>query len=169
MKPIATPILLLMLAAAPAFALEPADATRLDAVAERGRHGMPFSLEKTTHVFTQTDTGGVQKVIAKDPKDAEQIRLIREHLRELAGEFARGDFSRPALIHGEAMPGLKEMKAAAGRIRYDYRDLPDGGQVDYVSQDPALIGAIHRYFDAQLRDHARHAVPRHGHHGRHGR
>jgi hypothetical protein len=38
---------------------------------------MPFDISKTTHIFEMTETGGVQQVIAKDPKDAEQIRLIR--------------------------------------------------------------------------------------------
>jgi hypothetical protein len=160
----------LALAAVPAAAVEPADNARLDEVAERGRHVMPFDLEKTTHVFTPMEDGGRQQVIAKSPADAEQIRLIREHLGQIAGAFSRGDFSGPERIHGETMPGLAALKnAGAGRIEYRYQELPDGARIDYVTRDAALIEAIHRYFDAQLSDHARHAVPGHEQHRMHGK
>jgi hypothetical protein len=159
-----------LLAAVSAGAAEPASESRLDEVAKRGARVMPFDLEKTTHVFTKTEKGGVQQVIAKDPSQGEQIGLIREHLSKIAREFAQGDFSDPAKIHGEAMPGLAELKAAKpGAIRIEYREIPAGGQIDYVTDDASLVGAIHRWFDAQLSDHARHAVPGHPHHLMHGR
>ena len=44
---------------APVFAAEPASEQRLDEVAERGAHVMPFDLEKTVHIFSKTDTGGI--------------------------------------------------------------------------------------------------------------
>lgn len=159
------PLAALCLVAAPAFAAEPADPARLDAVAERGRQVMPFDLEKTTHVFTPTEDGGRQEVVAKDPADAEQIRLIRAHLAEIAAAFGQGDFSGPARIHGDAMPGLAALRAAPpGRVEYRYQALPDGARIDYVSRDADLVEAVHRYFDAQLSDHARHVVPdREGH------
>jgi len=61
---------------------------------------MPFPLEQTTHVFRSSADGGTQRVVAKDRDDAEQIRLVREHLREEADRFAQGDFTDPAAIHG---------------------------------------------------------------------
>ncbi len=67
--------------------------TRQEEIAEKGGQVMPFDLEKTTHVFEKTQTGGVQKVVADDPNDAEQITLIREHLEEEAAAFRRGDLS----------------------------------------------------------------------------
>ncbi len=81
---------------------------RLDEVAQRGRHVMPFNLEQTTHVFTKTEYGGVQKVIVKDKANTDQIKLIREHLSTISQEFAQGDFSNPAKIHGDTMPGLSD-------------------------------------------------------------
>ncbi|HKJ92630.1 MAG TPA: c-type cytochrome, partial [Longimicrobiales bacterium] len=39
-----------------------------------GAHVMPFSLDRATHVFRATATGGVQQVVAKDAGDSEQIR-----------------------------------------------------------------------------------------------
>jgi hypothetical protein len=41
-------------------------------VAERGSSIMPFDLDRTTHHFAKTDTGGVQSVTADDPADATQ-------------------------------------------------------------------------------------------------
>ena len=60
-----------------------ADAERQAEVAQRGAEVMPFSLKATTHIFTKSDDGGNQQVIAKNLSDSGQIRLIRKHLREI--------------------------------------------------------------------------------------
>jgi len=131
---------------------------RLDAVAERGRHVMPFDLEKTLHVFDKKTYGGIQQVIAKNADNQDQIKLIRQHLTELVSRFQQGDFSKQRRIHGDTMPGLAEMSADYKRIRFTYRELPNGAEIEYATEESALIDAIHRYFYAQLRDHARHAI-----------
>lgn len=142
---------------------------RLDEVAQRGRHVMPFNLEQTTHVFTKTENGGVQQVIVKDKSNTGQIKLIREHLAKISQKFKQGDFSNPAKIHGDTMPGLDELqKAKPGQIRFDYQELVDGAEINYSTGDAALIKALHQWFDAQLSDHARHAVSGHSHHAIHG-
>jgi len=144
------------------YASEKTNNQRLDEVAERGSHVMPFDLEKTTHIFSKTDTGGIQQVIVKDKHDTEQIRLIRTHLSGIAEEFKRGDFSDPEKIHGASMPGLAELKAAEpGQIDIVYKELPDGAEITYNTSIEELRHAIHRWFNAQLSDHARHAVPGH--------
>lgn len=164
LKRFTIPFLIVLFAAMPAHAVEKADEKRLKEVAERGAHVMPFDLEKTTHVFSKTAKGGVQQVIAKDKSDKEQISLIRAHLSEISGEFRQGDFSKPAKIHGETMPGLAELKTAkAGEIKIEYTELSDGAQITYSTVVPKFIQAIHRWFDAQLSDHAHHAVPGHPH------
>ena len=121
---------------------------------------MPFSLEETLHVFEMTVEGGLQDVVAREGGGPEPIDLIREHLREQAERFARGDFGDPASIHGEDMPGLAELAAGAEGLEVVYSDLPDGGRITYTSGDPALITAIHRWFGAQLSDHAGDATSR---------
>jgi len=157
--------LLALMLAMPAYALEKADDQRLDEVAERGSHVMPFDLEKTVHIFSKTDTGGIQQVIVKDKSDVEQINLIRSHLSEIAEAFKQGDFSNPEKIHGASMPGLAELKAAkSGQLQIMYRELPDGAEIAYATSIEKLKHAIHRWFDAQLSDHARHAVPGHNTH-----
>jgi len=127
-------------------------------VADRGADVMPFALEDTTHVFRPTEEGGVQSVVADDPDDDEQIALIREHLRDESERFARGDFSDPASIHGEQMPGLQTLSEGAGAIDITYVDQPGGGEVTYVTDDPELVDALHDWFDAQLSDHGHDAV-----------
>ncbi len=131
--------------------------TRQEEIAEKGAEVMPFDLEKTTHIFEKTETGGVQKVVADDPNDAEQVALIREHLEEEAAAFRRGDLSDPSEIHGEEMPGVKELEAGAKEMVIHYSELPDGAKIEYESSDPALVTALHTWFDAQVSDHGDHA------------
>lgn len=139
------------------YAQTPAAPARLDEVAERGRHVMPFNLEKTQHIFNKTVHGGVQQVIAKQATDSEQIGLIQQHLSDISERFKQGDFSRQKSIHGDNMPGLQELSANYRSVRFDYRPLPNGAEIEYAAEDTALVDAIHRFFNAQLSDHARHA------------
>lgn len=147
-----------MLGATQAHAVSSASPERLHEIAERGRHVMPFNLEKTQHVFEKTARGGLQQVVAKDVGDAEQIAHIRQHLASINRGFQQGDFSRQRRIHGEDMPGITELVASYQHVSFKFRDLPNGAEIAYSADDSALVDAIHRYFDAQLTDHGRHAV-----------
>jgi hypothetical protein len=148
----------------PVHAVKPVDQKRLDEVAERGTHVMPFDLEKTVHVFSKTPEGGIQQIVVRDKSDSEQIQLIRAHLSKISAEFSQGDYSRPMHIHGQDMPGLDALKTASpGQVEIEYLELSDGAQIHYASQSPQLIDAIHQWFEAQLSDHARHAVSAHPH------
>jgi hypothetical protein len=161
-------ILTALLALFPVHAAEKASTQRLDDVAQRGMQVMPFNLEQTTHVFSKTAQGGVQQVIVKDAGNTEQIKLIREHLAKIADEFQRGDFSNPAKIHGDNMPGLDQLRQAKpGQINIAYKALANGAQIDYSTDVPVLIQSLHQWFDAQLSDHARHAVSGHSNHQMH--
>jgi hypothetical protein len=131
--------------------------TRQAEVAKRGAQVMPFDLEKTVHVFQKLEDGGLQKVVVKDPSNKEQVPLIQSHLKAESEKFRKGDFSDPAKIHGEDMPGLAELKAGAKQIDIRYTSLPDGAQVRYTTKNTKLLAALHRWFDAQLSDHGHHA------------
>ncbi len=127
---------------------------------------MPFDLERTTHLFRETPGGGIQTVVADDPSNRHQARLVQHHLREEAARFRRGDFTDPAAIHGRDMPGLAELKAGARRIRVRYAALPNGARIVYSTDDPSLAAAVHSWFRAQAMDHGRHADGvRHDDHG----
>ncbi|MEI6543249.1 MAG: aspartate carbamoyltransferase [Methylococcales bacterium] len=160
--------LIIFLVSLPIHAVEKANEQRLDEVVQRGSKVMPFNLEQTTHVFSKTTNGGVQQVLVNDPANVEQIKLIREHLTKISHEFQQGDFSNPAKIHGDTMPGLEELrKAKPNQIDIVYKELPNGAEINYSTDIPDLIKAIHQWFDAQLSDHARHAISEHSNHQMH--
>jgi hypothetical protein len=147
-----------------AQAEEKASDNRLDEIVQRGSTVMPFNLDQTTHIFSKTEQGGLQQVIVKDSSNAEQIKLIRQHLSKISKEFIQSDFSNPTKIHGENMPGLTELRAAKPhQINIVYKELSNGAEIEYSTDVPKLIGAIHKWFDAQLSDHAHHAIPSHQH------
>jgi hypothetical protein len=131
---------------------------RQNEVAARGASVMPFDLERTTHQFTKTDTGGVQTVVADDPQDTTQIDLIRQHLTDEVARFQRGDFTDPAAIHGNQMPGLQTLRGHGGRITIAMQTTPDGGRITYTTTVPELVDALHAWFDAQVSDHGAHAT-----------
>ena len=144
-----------------------ADAQRQAGVAERGKDVMPFSLPATTHIFTKTAEGGVQQVVAKKRNDAAQVKLVREHLRSIRAQFLTGDFSGPSHIHGAAMPGLAELRAAQpGQIEISYQEVSAGAALTYKTANATLVAALHQWFDAQLADHGKDAEAGHGDHGR---
>jgi len=132
-------------------------AERQEAVADIGAEVMPFDLEATTHVFTDTATGGIQDVVADDPTDDANISLIREHLEDEAAKFQAGDFSDPEAIHGPDMPGLVTLKDRYDEIAVDLSSTESGATITYVASDPALVQAIHDWFQAQTTDHGDHA------------
>lgn len=134
-----------------------ASAERRAEVAARGARVMPFDLDRTTHVFDETPDGGRQTVTADVPGDAEQVRLVRQHLREERDAFARGDFTDPAAIHGRDMPGLGALQAGYQRFEVGYTDVPGGALLTYTSTDPVLVEALHAWFRAQISDHGGHA------------
>lgn len=114
---------------------------------------MPFDMARTLHIFRMTESGGVQTVITKDPADADQIALIQQHLRHESEMFQQGNYADPATLHGESMPGLKEVQAGAARIKVSYAALPSGATITFETSDLHLLTAIHRWFGAQLSEH----------------
>jgi len=134
---------------------------RENEVAQRGAAVMPFSLRATTHIFTKTADGGIQQVVAKHP-DPKQVALIRGHLAMIAQQFSAGNFEGPEAIHGDDMPGLAVLRGATpGALKIEYRDLPEGGEIVYHSNDARLAAALHEWFDAQLSDHGHDAMAGH--------
>ena len=142
-----------------------ADAQRQADVAKLGADVMPFSLKETTHIFIKTAEGGVQRVVAKSAKDSQQVRLVRQHLRDIQSQFLKGNFSDPTYIHGAEMPGLADLKAAKqGQIAIDYKDVDAGAELVYRTADAKLVAALHQWFDAQLSDHGADAMAGHMNH-----
>jgi hypothetical protein len=127
--------------------------TRQGHVHQMAHSVMPFDISKTVHIFKMTETGGVQKVIAKDPGATDQITLIQQHLQHEARKFQQGDYSDPAKLHGAGMSGLKELQAGASRVKVSYAALPTGAEITFETTDLHLLTALHRWFGAQLSEH----------------
>lgn len=110
-------------------------------------------MAKTVHVFRMTESGGEQRVIAKDAAESGQIALIRQHLQHEAEQFSKGNYADPATLHGAAMPGLAEVEAGAARITVRYSEVPAGAALTFETKELSLITALHRWFGAQLSEH----------------
>lgn len=126
-------------------------------VEKQSERVMPFTMDESMHVFSPSVSGGTQTVLVHGG-DARQVALVRAHLRKEAAAFARGDFADPASIHGGRMPGLRVMHERASEIRVRYSDVPSGARIAYAAQAPAVIAAIHAWFEAQVHDHGSHAM-----------
>jgi hypothetical protein len=114
---------------------------------------MPFDIAKTLHIFKMTESGGIERVVARDPSDTVQVSLIRQHLKREAGRFQRGDYSDPAKLHGPDMPGLKELQSGASQVEVSYAEVPAGAAITFQTKNLHLLTAIHRWFGAQLSEH----------------
>ena len=136
---------------------DPSLAERQQTVAEAGAEVMPFNLDATTHIFTDTVTGGVQDVVADDQTDEANIELIRRHLDDEAAKFQLGDFSDPEAIHGAAMPGLSTLKERFDEISVELIETDAGATIRYETNDAEVVQAIHDWFAAQSSDHGDHA------------
>jgi hypothetical protein len=139
-------------AAAPGIAPALAQTTQQH-VHQMGQSVMPFDLGKTVHVFRMTDTGGVQTVVVRDARDADQVVLIRQHLRHEAAAFQHGDYADPMSLHGATMPGVSELAGHPRAIAVSYAELPLGAAITFRTQDRHLVTAVHRWFGAQLSEH----------------
>ena len=118
---------------------------------------MPFNLERTTHYFKPLPDDGVQTVVADNASERDQVRLVREHLREEAKAFARGDFEDPEQIHGRGMPGLDVLRSRYDEISLTLSPTPAGARLRYTSEASEVVNALHHWFEAQLMDHGDHA------------
>ena len=55
------------------------------------------------------------------------------------------------------MPGLVTLKDRYDEISVDLSSAESGATITYVASDPALVQAIHDWFQAQTTDHGDHA------------
>jgi len=151
---IGIPCTTILLAAVVSLIGLPANAASVQEHVHRMSHDvMPFDMSKTVHIFRMTESGGVERVVARDPHETDQVALIRQHLGHEAERFRRGDYSDPAQLHGTDMPGLDVLQANAARIRVTYSQVPAGAQITFDTDDLRLLTAIHRWFGAQLSEH----------------
>lgn len=122
------------------------------AMQERGRGAMGVDQYTSAHRFDDAPDGG-RIILQRDASDTAGTRVIREHLRFIAGRFAAGDFRVPGFVHAGEVPGTRAMTLHRRVIRYRFEPLPGGGEVRIVTRNPAAVRAIHRFLAFQRAEH----------------
>ena len=121
---------------------------------QRGAQAMGFDQETTAHHFRLTKAGGRIEVSTTAPADIAGRDQIRSHLKEIAGEFAKGNFEKPFMTHAEVPPGVEAMKQMVGKIRYSFTATARGGVVRIETDDAAARRAVHEFLRYQIAEHA---------------
>jgi hypothetical protein len=126
--------------------------TSFAGVQRRGKQAMGVDQYTSSHKFDALADGG-RIELQRDTDDKDGIATIRAHMRDIAKAFADGDFSTPAFVHMQDVPGTKVMAAKRGVIKYEARDLPRGGEVRITTKDADALKAIHEFMAFQRSDH----------------
>ena len=125
----------------------------------------------STHLFDALPEGG-RIELQRNVDDPAGVAQIRQHLQEIARAFQSGDFTTPAFVHMQSVPGTEVMAAKRDAISYEYRELPRGGEVHITTRDPDALVAIHEFMAFQRQDHRAGGVEEHAagseHAGMHG-
>jgi hypothetical protein len=130
--------------------------TKSERQADVDKHGdmaMGFPHDKTTHHFHLLPDGGAIEVTVNDVRDAENLRMIRMHLKHITAMFSNGDFSIPMFVHSEVPPGTTEMKNRRANIAYSFEELPAGGRVRITTENHDALNAVHDFLNFQIEDH----------------
>jgi hypothetical protein len=120
---------------------------------KRGAAAMGFDQENTTHHFRLSATGGTIEVLTNDAGDDAGRDEIRTHLREIAADFANGEFAKPLATHGEVPPGVATMQARKNFLAFTYEDTANGGIVRIRTTDKTARQAVHEFLRYQIREH----------------
>jgi hypothetical protein len=137
--------------ASPASARDSADSA-FALVQARGRQAMGVDQYTSTHRFEPLPDGG-RITLTRDSADSAGEARIREHMKEIAASFRRGDFRLPGFVHDQEVPGTAAMRARRSEITYSAGSVPGGGQLRIQSRDSVAIAAIHEFLAFQRRDH----------------
>ena len=120
----------------------------------RGAAAMGFDQTTTTHHFLLSRDGGSVEVTANEAADTTSLEAIRTHLKEIAGQFSRGDFGKPLATHGEQPDGVADMIRLRRALSYSFDPMAGGGRVRIKASSPAALEAVHRFLRYQIREHA---------------
>lgn len=124
------------------------------AMQERGRVAMGVDQYTSTHHFDKLADGG-RIELQRDSTDSAGTAVIRAHLRAIRDAFTAGDFSTPAFVHLQDVPGTKTMAARRSFIRYTVTDLPRGAVLRITTTDAEALRAVHEFLTFQGSEHAK--------------
>ena len=115
--------------------------------------GMHFDQHAATHHFLLSANGGSIVIAGNDAADLTTLKMVREHLQDIAREFANGQFDSPMITHGEVPAGVPVMIAKKSLINYRYEERPAGGAVLVSTTDEKALKAIHDFLRYQIIEH----------------
>ncbi|HYH85503.1 MAG TPA: hypothetical protein VEX60_08470 [Pyrinomonadaceae bacterium] len=127
--------------------------SHLAEVNERGARAMGFSQTATTHHFILTRDGGLIQVEVNDPKDAENLSSIRQHLANIARMFGEGNFDTPMIVHDREPEGVPAMRRLKAGIKYAFEETERGARVRITTTDADARSAVHEFLRFQIKDH----------------
>lgn len=119
----------------------------------RGQKVMGVNQYMSHHVFEDLPDGGRIVLEMDSAPDTAAITRIREHMHAIAADFARGDFSKPFIVHQDQVPGTDVMTARRKLITYEEMDRPLGGEVRIRTTDSAAVAAVHAFLAFQRSAH----------------
>lgn len=122
------------------------------AMQERGHLVMGVDQYTSTHHFDDAPDGG-RIVLVRNADDPAGAARIQSHLRAIAAAFSAGDFSAPALVHMQEVPGAQVMAAKRALIQYTVRDLRRGAELTIRTRDPHAVRAVHDFLAFQRSEH----------------
>jgi hypothetical protein len=143
----------------PEVATKPGSDSGFTALQSRGARAMGVDQYTSAHVFEPLPDGG-RIVLTRDATDTAGVETIRDHMRLIAGRFARGDFQIPGFVHAQTVPGTAVMASRRSRISYVADTLQGGGQLRITTTDSAALTAVHQFLAFQRQDHR---APAHEH------
>ena len=112
--------------------------------------------ETSVHKFVLTGDGGAIELRATDSSDQKTLTAIRSHLREIAADFQKADFSTPEFIHGRTPAGVPVMIEHKAAIRYRFERLDSGARIAITPSNETALGAIHEFLRFQMHEHGAH-------------
>jgi hypothetical protein len=118
----------------------------------RGQTAMGVDQYTSTHKFDAFKTGGRIELL-RDTDDSAGVAQIRKHIRKIARAFKSGDFTTPAMVHMQTVPGTAVMRTKRGVITYEPRNLPRGAELLIRTSDPDALRAIHEFMAFQRGEH----------------
>lgn len=134
------------------------------AVQARGAGVMGVDQYTSRHVFEDLPDGGRIVLERNDARDTADVATIRAHLREIAAQFARGDFAAPFLVHAQTVPGTATMAARRSAITYTAVERPRGAELRIRTRDREALAAVHAFLAFQRSDHRAAGHEAHGGH-----
>jgi hypothetical protein len=118
------------------------------------RHDTLVASHATTrHSFRLFQDGGAIELRATDSSDQATIDNVRAHLKNIAAQFEKNDFSTPAFVHGREPAGVAGMKQRHDAIQFRYEPVEGGGRIRMTTANGDALGSIHDFLKFQVVEH----------------